>query len=114
MRAGTRSIDKGQVEAGRSLGTTYGQTMRYTILPEAFRRIVPPLGNEFTALLKDFSLVFAIGYDELLTRGRLLMTKYFMFFETWVAVALVYLFMTFAVSRLVRYTERRLAVDGQS
>jgi len=114
VRAGIQSIDKGQMEAGRSLGMTYWQTMRHIILPQAFRRVVPPLGNEFIALLKDSSLVFAIGYNELMTRGRLLMTKYFMFFETWVAVAIIYLCMTMAVSRLVRFIERRMAVDDQS
>lgn len=114
VRAGIQSIDKGQTEAGRSLGMTSWQTMRHIILPQAFRRVVPPLGNEFIALLKDSSLVFAIGYNELMTRGRLLMSKYFMFFETWVAVALIYLCLTMVVSRLVRYAERRMAVDDQS
>lgn len=114
VRAGIQSIDKGQMEAGRSLGMTYGQTMRHIILPQAFRRIVPPLGNEFIAMLKDSSLVFAIGYSELMTRGKILMTKYFMFFETWVSVALVFLCMTLLVSRLVTFIERRMAVDGQS
>jgi glutamine transport system permease protein len=114
VRAGIQSIDKGQMEAGRSLGMTYGQTMRHIILPQAFRRIVPPLGNEFIALLKDSSLVFAIGYSELMTRGKILMTKYFMFFETWVSVAVVFLCMTLLVSRLVTFVERRMAVDGQN
>jgi glutamine transport system permease protein len=113
VRAGIQSIEKGQMEAGRSLGMTYGQTMRYIILPQAFRRIVPPLGNEFIAMLKDSSLVFAIGYNELMTRGKVLMTKYFQFFETWVAVALVFLCMTLLVSRLVRFVERRMAINGE-
>lgn len=114
VRAGIQSIEKGQMEAGRSLGMTYGQTMRHIILPQAFRRIVPPLGNEFIAMLKDSSLVFAIGYNELMTRGKILMTRYFQFFETWVAVALIFLCMTLLVSRLVRYVERRMAIDDQS
>ena len=65
FRAGIQSIDKGQMEAGRSLGMTWAQTMRYIIMPQAFKRIIPPLGNEFIAMLKDSSLVSVIGFEEL-------------------------------------------------
>ena len=75
FRAGIQSIDKGQMEAGRSLGMTWVQTMRYIIVPQAFKRVIPPLGNEFIALLKDSSLVSVIGFEELTRRGQLIIAK---------------------------------------
>ena len=69
FRGGIQSIDIGQMEAGRSLGMSWWQTMRYIILPQAFKRIIPPLGNEFIAMLKDSSLVSVIGFEELTRRG---------------------------------------------
>lgn len=69
FRGGIESIDKGQMEAGRSLGMTWWQTMRHIILPQAFKRIIPPLGNEFIAMLKDSSLVSVIGFEELTRRA---------------------------------------------
>ena len=69
FRAGIQSIDKGQMEAGRASGLTYGQTMRYIIVPQAFRRVIPPLTNEFVMLIKDTSLVSVIGLVELLQGG---------------------------------------------
>ena len=72
FRGGIQSIDVGQMEAGRSLGMTWWQTMRYVILPQAFKRIIPPLGNEFIAMLKDSSLVSVIGFEELTRRGQLI------------------------------------------
>jgi polar amino acid transport system permease protein len=107
FRAGIQSIDKGQMEAGRSLGMTWAQTMRHIILPQAFKRIIPPLGNEFIAMLKDSSLVSVIGFEELTRRGQLIIARTYGSFEIWLAVALIYLLMTFAISRLVAYLERR-------
>ena len=74
VRAGIQSIDRGQLEAGWSTGLSHAQTLRYIVLPQAFRRIVPPLGNEFIALLKDSSLVAVISLEELLRRGQLVAT----------------------------------------
>lgn len=108
FRAGIQSIDRGQMEAARSLGMTHGQAMRYIILPQAFKRVVPPLGNEFIALLKDTSLLAVIGYVELTRRGQLVIADTFRSFEIWILVALIYLAMTFSISRLVDYTERKL------
>ena len=71
FRAGIQSIEKGQIEAARSLGMTGSQAMRYIVLPQAFRRVVPPLGNEFIALMKDTSLLSAIGVEELVRKGQL-------------------------------------------
>lgn len=107
FRGGIQSIDIGQMEAGRSLGLTWGQTMRYIIMPQAFKRIIPPLGNEFIAMLKDSSLVSVIGFEELTRRGQLIIARTYASFEIWTAVALVYLIMTLTISRFVAYLERR-------
>jgi len=107
FRGGIQSIDNGQMEAGRSLGMSWWQTMRYIILPQAFKRIIPPLGNEFIAMLKDSSLVSVIGFEELTRRGQLIIARTYASFEIWLAVALIYLLMTFVVARLTGILERR-------
>ena len=107
FRAGIQSIDEGQMEAGRSLGMTWAQTMRYIIVPQAFKRVIPPLGNEFIALLKDSSLVSVIGFEELTRRGPLVIARTYGSHERWVCVALIYLAMTITISRFVAYLERR-------
>ena len=94
FRGGIQSIDVGQMEAGRSLGMTWWQTMRYIILPQAFKRIIPPLGNEFIAMLKDSSLVSVIGFEELTRRGQLIIARTYASFEIWMAVAIIYLILT--------------------
>ena len=99
FRAGIQSIDKGQMEAGRSLGMTWAQTMRYIIMP--------PLGNEFIAMLKDSSLVSVIGFEELTRRGQLIIARTYASFEIWMAVAIICLIMNFAVARFTGYLERR-------
>lgn len=108
VRSGIQSIDKGQAEAALSLGMSNYQAMRYIILPQAFRRIVPPLGNEFIALLKDSSLVSVIALEELVRKGQIIIGRTFRPFEVWLAVAMIYFVMTFTVSRLVNYVERRM------
>jgi len=113
FRAGIQSIDKGQMEAGRSLGMTWPQTMRHIILPQAFKRVIPPLGNEFIAMLKDSSLVSVIGFEELTRRGQLIIARTYGSFEIWLTVALIYLIMTLAISRLVAYFERRCKIDDK-
>lgn len=107
FRAGIQSIDRGQMEAARSLGMTYGQSMRYVILPQAFKISIPPLGNEFIALLKDSSLVSVIGFQELMNTGKLIVGRQPRVLETYMVVALLYLIMTMSISRLVAYAERR-------
>lgn len=107
FRAGIQSIDKGQMEAGRSLGMSWVQTMRHIILPQAFRRVIPPLGNEFIILLKDSSLVSVIGFKELTLQGRLIIADTYATFEIWMAVAIIYLVMTLSISRFVKWLERR-------
>ena len=108
FRAGIQAIDEGQMEAGRSLGMTWVQTMCYIIVPQAFKNIVPPLGNEFIALLKDSSLVSVIGFEELTRRGQLIIARTYGSLEIWISVAIIYLVMTLTISRLVAYLEKRL------
>ena len=107
FRAGIQSIDKGQMEAGRSLGLSWAQTMRYIIMPQAFKAIIPLLGNEFIAMLKDSSLVSVIGFEELTRRGQLIIAKTYASFEIWGTVAVIYLIMTISISQLVAYLERK-------
>lgn len=106
-RAGIQSIDKGQMEAGRSLGLTWWETMRFIILPQAFKRIIPPLGNEFIAMLKDSSLVSVIGFEELTRKGQLIIARTYASLEIWLCVALMYLVMVLLVARGVAYLEKR-------
>ena len=110
FRAGIQSVDDGQMEAGRSLGMTWLQTMRYIIVPQAFKRVIPPLGNEFIAMLKDSSLVSVIGFEEVTRRGQLIIAKTYGSFEIWMSVAVIYLVMTLTISRFVAYLERRYRV----
>lgn len=107
FRAGIQAIDVGQMEAGRSLGLTWWQTMRFIILPQAFKNILPPLGNEFIAMLKDSSLVSVIGFEELTRRGQLIIAQTYGSFEIWMTVAVLYLIMTMAISRIIAFLEKR-------
>ena len=107
FRAGIQAIDVGQMEAGRSLGLTWWQTMRFIILPQAFKNILPPLGNEFIAMLKDSSLVSVIGFEELTRRGQLIIAQTYGSFEIWMTVAVLYLIITMAISRIVAFLEKR-------
>ena len=113
VRAGIQSIDDGQMEAGRSLGMTWAQTMRYIIVPQAIKRVIPPRGNEFIALLKDSSLVSVIGFEELTRRGQLIIAKTYGSLEIWFSVAIIYLVMTLSISRLVAYLEKRYNTDDR-
>jgi len=106
-RAGIQSIPKGQLEAARSLGMSYIQSMRHVILPQAIRVILPPVGNEFISLLKDSSLASVVAVTELTRRGREFMAATYMPIETWTMVGLLYLIMTLFASRLVAWSERR-------
>lgn len=107
FRAGIQAIDVGQMEAGRSLGLSWWQTMYYVILPQAVRNILPPLGNEFIAMLKDSSLVSVIGFEELTRRGQLIIAQTYGSFEIWTTVAILYLIMTLAISRIVAWLEKK-------
>ena len=108
FRAGIESIDFGQTEASLSLGFNHRQTMRYVILPQAARTILPPVGNEFIALLKDTSLVSILAVADLLRRGREYASTSFNYFETYTMVAVIYLIITLILSKLVSNMEERL------
>src|SRR5882762_9067917 len=107
FRAGILSIDVGQMEAARALGMTYPQAMRHIILPQIFRRVVPPLTNEAIALLKDSSLVSIIGLTELARTGQELASRYAAPLTIWPVVAVFYLLLTFPLTRVAEYLERR-------
>ena len=109
FRAGIQSIDKGQMEASRALGLNWVQAMRFVIMPQAFKRIIPPLGNEFIAMLKDSSLVSVIGFEELTRTGQLIISRTYAAVEIWIVVALLYLIMTLAISRFVALLEKRFS-----
>ncbi len=108
FRAGIQSIPKGQMEAAIALGLTRGQALRRVILPQTVKVVLPPLGNEFIALLKDSSLVSILAVSDLLRRGREFAARTFDYFEVLTIVALVYLVMTLFFSRLVALMEERL------
>ncbi len=108
FRAGIESIDKGQTEAARSLGFSRRQTLFLVILPQAWRTILPPVGNEFIALLKDTSLVSIIAVADVLRRGREFASQSFSYFETYTLIALVYLVITLLLSKGVSLMEERL------
>lgn len=107
FRAGIQSIDIGQMRAGLSLGMNWTMTMRYIILPQAFKRIIPPLGNEFIAMLKDSSLVSVIGFEELTRSGQLIIAETYGSLEIWFAVAIIYLVMTLTITRIVSVLEKK-------
>jgi glutamine transport system permease protein len=106
VRAGIQSIEVGQTEAANSLGMNPLQTMRYIVFPQALRRMIPPLGNEFITLLKDTSLVAVIGFEELFRRGQLIVAENYRSFEIYTAVALVYLALTLISSQAFSLLER--------
>ena len=107
FRAGIQSIDIGQMRAGLSLGMNWPMTMRYIILPQAFKRIIPPLGNEFIAMLKDSSLVSVIGFEELTRSGQRIIAETYGSLEIWSAVAIIYLVMTLTITRIVSVLEKK-------
>ena len=107
-RGAIESIDRGQMEAARSLGMTYAQAMREVVLPQAFRRAIPPLGNEFIALLKESALVSVIGLEDLMMRANMMAGRSFRPFEAYFTVALIYLALTLGFARVVNHLEGRM------
>jgi polar amino acid transport system permease protein len=108
-RSGIESIHRGQMEAARSLGMNYFQAMIYVILPQAIRRILPPLVNDMSAMLKDSALASALGVAEMARLTREFSSLTFRPFEAWTMAALLYLIMTSFFSQLGRYLEKRMA-----
>lgn len=109
IRAGIQSIERGQMEAARSLGMPHKTAMRYIILPQAFRRMVPPLGNELIALLKDSSLVTVIAANDLLYAGKVVAGAYARFWEPYITVAILYLLLTYIFTKIITYVEKRFS-----
>jgi polar amino acid transport system permease protein len=108
FRAGIQSIEKGQMEAARSLGMNYFQAMRYVILPQALRRVLPPLGNDLIAMLKDSSLISVLAVRDITQLGKLYRARSFRSFEAYNTMAFLYLSMTFSLSMLVKFIERKM------
>jgi polar amino acid transport system permease protein len=113
FRGGIQSIPKGQMEAARALGLSRAQAMRYVIIPQAIRVILPPVGNEFIAMLKDSSLVSVLAISDMLRRGREYASRTFAYFETYTLVALVYLVVTLIFSRVVFYIEQGMSRENK-
>ena len=108
FRSGIMSIDNGQFEAGRSLGFNYRQTMIYIIMPQAFKNVLPALGNEFISLLKETSVSGYIALQDLTKGGDIIRSRTYDAFMPLIAVALIYLVMVLIFSKLVSLLERRL------
>lgn len=113
VRGGIVSVDRGQYEASFSLGMNRNLTMLHVIFPQAFKRIIPMLGNEFIAMLKDSSLVAVISMEELLRKGQLAVSRTFRPFEIYIVITFMYLIMTYGISILVKWSERRLTTDDR-
>ncbi len=108
FRAGIESIERGQVEAAQSLGMSRWQVLRLVVLPQAIRRVLPPLGNDFIAMLKDSSLVSVLGVPDITQMGKVYAASTFLYFETYNIVAFLYLSMTIVLSLGVRWMERKM------
>ena len=108
FRAGITAINKGQTEAARSLGFNRYQTMRLVVLPQAMRTILPPVGNECIAMLKDTSLVSIMAVPDIMQRARSFVGTTYLYFETYTMVAIIYLIITLVLSKAVSIMESRL------
>lgn len=108
FRSGIQSVDKGQMEAGRSLGLSYGQTLQKIIVPQAIRNVLPALGNEFVVVIKESSIVSIIGIADLMYKANTVRGNTFQPFEPLLVSALVYFLLTFTLSKLLAYIEKRM------
>ncbi|MFD1739646.1 amino acid ABC transporter permease [Bacillus salitolerans] len=111
FRAGIQSIDRGQMEAARSLGMNHIQSMRHVILPQSFKRMIPPLGNEFIVLLKESSLLAIIAAPELMYWGRAAQGQYYRVWEPYLTVAIIYLVLTLTLTYLLNHVEKRFKTE---
>lgn len=108
IRAGIESVDKGQMEAARSLGLPYGKSMRRVILPQAIRTMIPSIINQFIITLKDTSILSAIGFPELTNTGKTVASNTMDLISTWAVIAIFYLVVITLLSKLAKYIERRI------
>ena len=113
FRAGIESVPGGQMEAARSLGLNGGQAMRHVILPQAIRNVLPALGNDFIAMLKDSSLISVLAVRDITQQARLFAGSTFRFRESYLVLTFLYLTMTIALSLLLRWYERRLRQNAR-
>ena len=114
FRAGIESISKGQMEAARSLGMSYFQAMRHIVLPQAVRRVLPPLSNDFISMIKDSSLVSVLGVRDITQEARLYAAASFRYLETYTVLAYIYLVITILLSLGVKVIENRMGQHGRS
>ena len=114
FRGGIQSIDIGQIEAARSLGLSKRQAMSEVILPQAFRRIIPPLGNEFITLLKETSILSAIGLEEMMRKGQLYVATTWQPFPVYITVAICYFVIVVIISKGLTLLERKLRINVES
>lgn len=112
VRGAIQSVDKGQMEAARSIGMSSGQAMRAVILPQAIVRMIPPLGNEFIALIKNSALVSLLTIHDVMHEGQKIISVSYRSLEVYLAIALVYLLLTSAAGLFLRHMERRLRMGG--
>jgi glutamine transport system permease protein len=110
VRGAFQSIERGQTEAGRSIGLTHLQTLYYVIWPQAFKRMIPPLGNQFIISLKDTSLLVVVGVGELTRTGQEIIAANFRAFEIWLTVAVMYFIMTMSIAKVLNVIERKLEI----
>lgn len=108
IRAGIESVDKGQMEASRSLGLSYGKSMRRVVLPQAIRTMIPSIINQFIITLKDTSILSVIGFPELTNTGKTIMGNTFKNLQTWAIVGLMYMIVIVTLSKIAKKLERRL------
>lgn len=113
IRAGLQAVDSGQTEAARSLGLSQGKTMRFVIIPQAIRIILPAMGNEFITLIKETAVLSVITIEEITRKGVLWASMGYKFWEAYLGVAIVYICLTVPLSRIVAYAERRMAVGDR-
>lgn len=111
VRGGIFAVDKGQFEAATALGFTHGQTMRKIVLPQVVRNILPATGNEFVINIKDTSVLNVISVVELYFSGNTIATQNYQYFQTFSVIAVIYFILTFTVTRILRYIERRFDSD---
>lgn len=113
FRAGIQSIDKGQMEASRSLGLTYGMSMRSVVLPQAFKVMIPSIINQFIITLKDTSILAVIGYPELTNMGKTISGNTFKSLETWAIVGVMYMIVIITLSKAAKAIERKMKNQEQ-
>jgi len=112
IRSGIQAVDKGQMEAARSIGMTKSKAMRLIIIPQAFKIVLPSFGNEFVSLIKETSVLSYVGVVEILRKGALWNAATFNTFEAYIGVALVYMLLTIPTSKLIKRLEQNMATDS--